>query len=206
MWQFIDGREVKYFQLCWCNYLMIYTTIYGGKKILRRFNPLFLKQIHSCRIINPEVENERFGDGLIAQRQNITLGVRVADCLPVYLFNEEKFCIIHCGWRGILKGIAQEARKLLGEYNYALGASIDVCCYEVKEDVVQPFTKRYKQAIIEKEGRFFLDLKTAVIIDLGMEGLLSSLDFCTKCHPEYFYSYRRGDRQRNYALITRVDN
>ncbi len=206
MWKLIQYKDVKYFQLCWANYLMVYTTIYGGIKVLKKFNPLFLKQIHSSCIINPEIEDERFGDGLIARHQNITLGIRVADCLPVYLFNQEKFSIIHCGWRGILKGIAKKAKELLGEYNYVLGASIDTCCYEVKEDVALPFKEKYASAIIEKDGHYFLDLKTAVIVDLGIENLLATLDYCTGCHPEYFYSHRRGDRQRNYALIKRIDN
>jgi copper oxidase (laccase) domain-containing protein len=63
------------------------------------------------------------------------------------------------------------------------------------------FTPQYKTAIIRRDTRYFVDLKGAVIEDLGKDNLIGSLDLCTKCHPEYFYSYRRGDKnKRNYAV------
>jgi copper oxidase (laccase) domain-containing protein len=167
---------------------------------MRLFEPVFLKQIHSSIIIDIDVHSERTGDGLIsAAKRNI--GLKIADCLPVYLFTPEKICIIHCGWRGIIHGIAREAARLLGEFHYALGASIGPCCYEVKHDVVNQFTQDYQNALQQRQGRHYLDLKAAVINDLGAENLLASLDFCTKCHSEYFYSHRRGDCERNYAII-----
>jgi copper oxidase (laccase) domain-containing protein len=88
-----------------------------------------------------------------------------------------------------MKGIVKRAEELMGDYKYCLGASIGPCCYEIKQDVVELFNKKYKNAIIFKNQKYFLDLKTAVIKDLGN-------------HPEYFYSYRRGDdKKRNYAII-----
>ena len=201
-WQLIEQENIKYFQFKWKNHLAIYSTKYGENKFLRKFEPVFLKQIHSDIIINLDSNNNRIGDGLILQKKNIVPGLKIADCLPVYLFNDKKICIMHCGWRSIMKGIVKRAEELMGDYKYCLGASIGPCCYEIKQDVVELFNKKYKNAIIFKNQKYFLDLKTAVIKDLGNKDLLASLKLCTKCHPEYFYSYRRGDdKKRNYAII-----
>lgn len=205
-WQLIEQENIKYFQFKWKNYLAIYSTKYGENEFLRKFEPVFLKQIHSDIIINLDSSDNRTGDGLILQKRNFVPGLKIADCLPVYLFNDKKVCIIHCGWKSIIKGIVKRAGELMGDYKYCLGASIGPCCYEVKQDVVELFNKKYKNAIILKAQEYFLDLKSAVIEDLGNKDLLASLDLCTKCHPEYFYSYRRGDdKKRNYAvIITRI--
>jgi len=201
-WQLIEQENIKYFQFKWRNNLAIYSTRYGEDKFLRNLEPVFLKQIHSDIIINLDSSNNRIGDGLILQKKNIVPGLKIADCLPVYLFNDKKICIIHCGWKSIIKGIAKKAEELMGAYKYCLGASIGPCCYEVKQDVVDLFNKKYKNVIVLKDQKYFLDLKSAVIEDLGNKDLLASLDLCTKCHPEYFYSYRRGDdKKRNYAVI-----
>lgn len=201
-WQLIEQENIKYFQFKWRNNLAIYSTRNGEDEFLRNLEPVFLKQIHSDIIINLDSNGSRMGDGLILQKRNIVPGIKIADCLPVYLFNDKKICIIHCGWQGIIKGIVKRAKELMDNYKYCLGASIGPCCYEVKQDVVELFNKKYKNAIVLKDQKYFLDLKSAVIEDLGNKDLLASLDLCTKCHPEYFYSYRRGDdKKRNYAVI-----
>jgi len=197
----LDARgQVSYFQFCWGKSSAIYSLKSGQHDLIHQIEPVFLKQIHSNIIIDIDVQKERTGDGLIsAEKRNI--GLKIADCLPVYLFTPERTCIIHCGWRGIISGIAKVANNLLKKFDYVLGASIGPCCYEVKQDVVDQFTQDYQNALQQRRGRHYLDLKAAVINDLGAENLLASLDFCTKCHPEYFYSHRRGDRERNYAII-----
>lgn len=199
-WNLSVRGETSYFEFSWNNISAVYSLKDGQDDLMHLFEPVFLKQIHSSIIVDIDVQSERIGDGLIsAGKKNI--GLKIADCLPVYLFTQEKICIIHCGWRGIIHGIATEAARLLGEFHYALGASIGPCCYEVKGDVVSQFTKDYPAALQQRKNRHYLDLKAAVINDLGAENLLGSLDYCTKCHPEYFYSHRRGDPERNYAII-----
>jgi hypothetical protein len=201
-WQLIEKKDTKYFQLRWKNIIALYSTRYSGKTLLEDLNPIFLKQVHSSVIVNTDAEDRHIGDGLVSHRKNCFLGIKIADCLPVFLFNARTIGVIHCGWRGILKGIAKEAKKIFKNYKYILGASIGLCCYEVKRDIAEAYVKQYRNAVNIKKGKYFIDLKAAVIKDLGKENLLASLDLCTKCHPELFYSYRRGDnRKRNYAMI-----
>jgi YfiH family protein len=202
-WEFITENNISYFQYQHKNNLAIYTTKSSKEKFLKKFSCIFLKQIHSSIIINIDSKHDRIGDGLVSGKKDVALGIKIADCLPVYIFNDEKICIIHCGWRSIIKGIAKKAKKMLGNYKYIMGACIGSCCYEIKADLKEIFAKEYPDAIITRENKYFLDLKRAVKKDLGNKYLLDDLNLCTKCHPEYFYSFRRGDgKKRNYAIIT----
>lgn len=198
-WQLINVNKVQFFRFIWKEYRALYSTRNGQEHLIRVLDPVFLKQTHSAIIIDVDSVNERTGDGLTASRGK-RLGIRIADCLPVYAFTRDRIAVLHCGWRGIIQGIVRKLKKQLKGFHYCLGASIGPCCYEVKQDVVDRFLPDYTPAVLHRDGRYFLDLKAAVVQDLGEDDLLGSLDLCTKCHPEFFYSNRRGDTQRNYAL------
>jgi YfiH family protein len=201
-WQLVTYRGMRFFQFRWKRVTCLYSTKQGSDSFLRTFRPLTLKQVHSDTVVDIDVPHTGVGDGLLTRKTGVHLGIKVADCLPVYLFNKEQICIIHCGWRGIVNGIVQRAARFMNTYVYALGASIGRCCYEIQEDVAQIFKPAYGAAITHEDNKYFLDLKKAVIQDLGSERLTGSLDFCTKCHPEYFYSFRGGDRdERNCAVL-----
>ncbi|KPL15499.1 hypothetical protein AMJ74_01350 [candidate division WOR_3 bacterium SM1_77] len=199
-WHLISENEIRYFQFVWDKHTALYSTKIGQDSLIQNLRPVFLKQIHSAIIIDIESHAERIGDGLMSSKQK-GLGIKIADCLPVYAFSQNKISILHCGWRGIIGGITKKARNILKDFHYLLGASIGTCCYEIQKDVVDLFKKDYAHAILVRDGKYYLDLKAAVIKDLGSAGLLGSLDLCTKCHPELFYSSRGGDTQRNYALV-----
>ena len=100
------------------------------------------------------------------------------------------------------EALAQKAAELMGDYQYVLGASIGPCCYDVKDDVTTLFMNSYGDAVVTRRGRAYIDLKKAVIKDLGHEHMIGSLEYCTRCESRYFYSHRRGDnKKRNYAGI-----
>ncbi len=199
-WHLVEKNGLKYFQLSRDAVSCVQSTIHGAESLLKTFDPILLKQVHSDILIDIDHDKNRTGDGLFTARK-VNLGVKVADCLPVFMFGTSRTCIIHCGWRSIAKKLAVKAAQMLGDYTYCLGASIGPCCYEVKDDVALQFCD-LPEAVIARGAKTYLDLKKAVIGQLGPSRLLSSLDLCTKCHPEYFYSFRRGDRhKRNYALI-----
>ena len=202
VWQLIEEAHNRYFQFKWYNNIALYTTRHSDQMILEKFNPRFLRQLHSDIIIDLDYNEGDSGDGLMTGQYALALGIKVADCLPVYIFSKNKIGIIHCGWRGVIKGIAKKAVQYLDKYQYALGASIGPCCYEIKEDVADLFARKYPAAVILKDNKYYLDLKSAVISDLGYHNMVGSLNYCTKCHPEYFYSHRQGDNlRRNHAVV-----
>lgn len=200
-WRLIEKKDMRFFQCKVDTYIMNYSTVSSDQSFLDYFKPILLKQIHSDTIINVDNTRTRVGDGMITQNKDLVLGIKIADCLPVFLFNEQRSCVIHCGWRGIVNNIARNASMLMREYRYILGACIGPCCYEVGEDTASFFKARYKNAVTCRKNKYFVDLKAAVIEDLGRDRLVGNLGICTKCHPEYFYSYRRGDKnKRNYSV------
>ncbi len=203
MWKLIEEPDLKYFQFNFEDKVFLYSTRYGTEKFLEKFKPIMLNQIHSDIIVDIDKEQKATGDGLIACGDKC-IGVKIADCLPVYLFSKERITLLHCGWRSIIKGILKKAKEILGDYRYVLGAGIGACCYVVKSDVASLFYKNYPEAVIEKDGKIYLDLKRAVITTLGKENFIADLDFCTFCNAKYFYSHRRGDNKRNYAALKKT--
>jgi YfiH family protein len=204
-WHIDNTDNAVSFKIRHESFLLLHSISAHEDAVVKAYSPLFLHQIHSSDIIKIDHDSVRTGDGLLTQQTGCAVGIKIADCLPVFLFNATAVCIIHCGWRGIINGIAQRAAVLMNKYEYALGACIGSCCYEVGVDVARQFTIHYPSAIVTRDHRFFLDLKAAVRHDLGMDYEVASLDLCTYCHPQYFYSYRRGDRTlRNYACIMKT--
>jgi YfiH family protein len=203
MWKLIEEPDLKYFQFNFEDKVFLYSTRYGTDKFLEKFKPVMLKQIHSDIIVDIDKEQKTTGDGLITSADKC-IGVKIADCLPVYVFSKERIAILHCGWRSIIKGILKRGQEILGDYRYVLGAGIGACCYEVKSDVSALYYENYPEAVIEKNGKIYLDLKKAVITALGRKNFIADLDLCTFCNLEYFYSHRRGDNTRNYAALKKI--
>ena len=62
-------------------------------------------QIHSEKLLYAEdsFEEKPSCDGFYTDRQGLSLCVKVADCLPVLLYEPEANCIaaLHAGWRGL---------------------------------------------------------------------------------------------------------
>ena len=88
-------------------------------------------------------------DGLVTDVPDLILGVFVADCVPVLLYDpvHKAAGAVHSGWRGTVQRIGQHAVRMMSErYGTdpkelicAIGPSICGECYEVSEDVAQRF-------------------------------------------------------------------
>lgn len=172
-----------------------------------------LNQIHSDRVFYIRNTRTYTGDGLITDKRGLYLSIKVADCLPVYLFSRD-FKIIglcHSGWRGTVKRIVEKMvykmQKLfrIREISYILGPCIGVCHYDIGEDVIKIISKAGLGNFLIKRGvRTYFNLKEAnreILKGLKAEEI-ASLDYCTYCRDDLFYSARRGDKdKRNLAII-----
>lgn len=182
---------------------IVCSTVNSPLEFLGRFKPVLLKQVHSAVIIDIDRDHELIGDGLTTRLANIRIGVKAADCLPVFLFNDERLAAIHCGWRSLYAGIVQSAMRLMGDFQYVLGAGIGPCCYEVRPDVADRFRADFPEAILTRGTSLFLDLKRCVRSIMGKEPD-ADLEHCVRCRADLFFSYRRGDTdRRNYAVISK---
>jgi len=63
-------------------------------------------QSHSPNIVKIETGLELVTntDGLWTESKDFLLGVKTADCAPICLWDDEKFGIVHAGWRGTVNG------------------------------------------------------------------------------------------------------
>ena len=149
-------------------------------------------------IVTPGTMFERC-DGLWSDERGQAMMLLTADCLPVAIAraNGDKpaLAILHVGWRGLLGGIVTAGARALGATRLAaaIGPGIGPCCYEVGEEVAEPFRARYDGVVRDRR----LDLWSATeqaLRDAGCEEV-ERTDLCTYCHPELFFSHRR-DRGR----------
>ena len=127
------------------------------RRALRLPAILTVKQTHSDTVL--PIARERTpsetleGDACFTDRAGLGLGLKVADCLPVYIYAEDSSCIgiAHCGWRGTVARLAEKtARQMsrrfsvpLTDLHFALGPCICANCYEVGDDVRQEFSKSF---------------------------------------------------------------
>ncbi|RJR16106.1 MAG: peptidoglycan editing factor PgeF [Nitrospiraceae bacterium] len=145
-------------------------------------------------------------DAVITKKRHILIGVMVADCVPILLYDNVRGVIgaVHAGWRGTAKQILMETLSSMQnrfgsvseDIAVAIGPSIRQCSYEVDEDV--------RNAVMEATGegnyysvkgnKYFIDLSDANRIQALIMGILPQniwqSEECTFCNPDRYYSYR----------------
>ena len=154
-------------------------------------------QVHSTRVVRsaPGLRGEK-ADGLWTDEPGLPVLAMSADCLPIALARvttqEPAVAVLHAGWRGLLDGIVAAGVEALGdgELAAAIGPGIGPCCYEVGEEVAQPYRDRFGDDILHGRN---LDLWTAAERALRAAGVaqVERFDRCTACEPASFFSHRR---------------
>ena len=155
-------------------------------------------------------------DGLITNIKNICLTVTVSDCLPIFIYDEKKeiIGIAHASWKCIVKNIVHNMiEKFKNQYHsnpkdlkVFIGPHIKKCHFEIKEDILDKFSK-YQEFIIKKNSRYFIDLEEIIkkqLVSLGLnnENIKISSE-CTYCNKEYF-SFRRDRPERVTSQIAYI--
>lgn len=176
-----------------------------GRKI---FMPL-QKHTGKVMVLAPKGA-EKVADAVITDRKDLMLGVQVADCVPILLFDRKKSIIaaVHAGWRGTAKGVLKrtveemkskfcsDAKDIL----MATGPAIRWCCYTVGEEVLKAVRKETGEGdyFMMKNGNICLDLPTANKTQATSVGIpehnIWMAEECTFCHPDRFFSYRHNKK------------
>ncbi len=162
-----------------------------GKRILT------CKQIHSSIINLPQQIKEKCeGDGIhIPKNIKMAGGIVTADCLPVIIFSEIGITLVHCGWRGIAKGIFEKSISLhkdANEINVFIGNGICQNHYEVQSDVINHFLD-YPNCFVKTETGYNLDIR-CIIIEKSKKAGVSTVYSDTRCsyeNDDILYSYRK---------------
>ena len=161
-------------------------------------------QIHGDEIAlasGPGTEPGLDADGVVTEEKNLTLLIRTADCMPVFLFDPDRPAVglVHAGWRGAQKKIVGRAiekfRQAFGtepsQLQAALGPSIRKSCYEVGEE----FFDFFPGWVERRNGKSWFDLAGLVKHELVQAGVLEhsiiDSELCTACSTDRFFSARR---------------
>jgi YfiH family protein len=150
------------------------------------------------------------GDGLWTDEPDLPVLAMSADCIPIALARVNgavpAVAVVHVGWRGLLANMIESAVSSLGgtALAAAIGPAIGPCCFEVGDDVADPFRARFGGEIVSG-GR--LDLWRAAEEALREAGVarVERVDLCTACHPDLFFSHRRDGKPRGVqGVLARV--
>jgi YfiH family protein len=183
-----------------------------------------MRQQHGDNIIevtDKKIKEAGEADGMVTAESGVYLGALTADCVPLlFIAPKQKLAAaVHAGWRGTLAGIAEKTVRLFksqydvaaSELEVALGPSIGVCCYEVKDDVAGPLMKKWGRlttpSIAVKDGKSYINLSRLnrdILREAGVPGKqLFQVGPCTRCAAADYFSYRRegGETGRQISVI-----
>jgi YfiH family protein len=163
------------------------------------------KHTDTIHILNADM-SPVIADAVVTNRRGVFIGIQVADCTPVLLYDEERLVVgaVHAGWRGTAVGILKNTINVMQQRFYsspqdlkiAIGPAIRWCCYEVGYEVIEAVAKEtgagdyYKT----KGSKYCMDIPSAnriqaLSVGVKKENIWMS-DECTFCLPEKYYSYR----------------
>lgn len=193
---------------------------------VKKENTVWTKQVHEDKILRVYEKDRGVGlfrerpevgyDAVITNCRDVVLTGFSADCVLIYFYDSihQAIGIAHSGWRGTVLEIGKKAVAAMEkefatkpqELVCAIAPAIGSCCFQVSEDVAEEFLQKLpwsKEFVIkdkENQGKFYIDLhriNERILINSGVkaDNIENSL-FCTKCHPEYFYSHRLMGNER----------
>ena len=185
-------------------------------------------QVHGTDLLVIDAPNPDYShflklecDGIITNLPWVMIGVCVADCAPLLLFDPVKkgVAALHAGWKGTAGKIAQKGVEALvslfgsrpADILAAVGPAIGRCCYEVDAPVKEAFGKGGgcwgEYAVETADGKWQLDLSLANVLQLLDSGIprenIETTEICVSCQKDTFFSYRRdrGETGRQMGFI-----
>ncbi|NQW29389.1 MAG: peptidoglycan editing factor PgeF [Ignavibacteria bacterium] len=172
-----------------------------------------VRQVHGTEVAIVErgfVATE--ADAMVTAVPGIIIGVRVADCAPVLLYDPVRNVVaaVHSGWRGSLLNICSRAVGIMkvefgcnvGQLLAFIGPSAHSCCYEVGLDVAQHFVE-HCVPVNGKTDKWMFSNNQAIHQQLTEIGLSKTSivvsESCTICDLD-FHSHRRDSGQAGRGL------
>lgn len=197
-----------------------------GKTIESQFD---VWQVHGAEVVcahtprRPDEAHQK-ADAILTDQPGVTLFMRFADCVPIFLFDPFKKVVglAHAGWQGVVRQTAFYAIQAM-QRSYgsspanilaAIGPSIGPHHYEVGPEVAAQVRQTFGADAAELlqpsgnqngDGRAFLDLWSANRLILQRAGVrqIEIAGICTACGVDDWYSHRaeQGRTGRFGALI-----
>ncbi len=168
-------------------------------------------QVHSSHVVcsdqpRPLDTPHQKADAIITNRSEITLFMRFADCVPVFLYDptHKVIAIVHAGWKGTVDNIVSKTIAAMQERYQSknadilagIGPSIGPDHYEIGGDVARmvegAFGQDSSELLCRTGGRTFFDLWKANTLNLRRSGVkeIELAGICTACQTGDWYSHR----------------
>jgi hypothetical protein len=148
-------------------------------------------------------------DALVTDTPGITLGVLVADCVPILVYDPVRrvLGVVHSGWRGTVGMIASRVIEVMTERFgcqpsdvwCGIGPSIGPCCYQVGPEVIDAWRAIELpdgDTAVRQDGQhlYFFDLwraNQAILESAGVPGRqVEQSNVCVACHSNRYFSHR----------------
>jgi YfiH family protein len=179
---------------------------------------VWLDQTHSNIVIelkNKNTPENIEADGAWTQDIGQACVVMTADCLPLLLTDSRGTVVaaVHCGWRGIARGIIEKSLLQLrlntnNDLIAWMGPAIGAKAYEVGAEVYRIFVDEnytYHQAFLPIFGtdKYLLDIYQLARLKLGQSGVKAIYggDYCTVMNNDKFYSFRKEGNTGRMATV-----
>jgi YfiH family protein len=183
-----------------------------------------VRQVHGnqvCIVDEQAVQRGVHGvaaDALVTTLPDVSLGVLVADCLPIVLYTCDPpvLAVVHAGRMGTYHRIVLRVMDMLRRHfavrsertHAVLGPAIGACCYTLDIQAIGPFQKRFPDwetfFTPRAEGQWVMDLTAANRIQLRAAGIppqhVLAADICTSCCNQDFYSHRAEGREAGRGM------
>lgn len=171
-------------------------------------------QVHGTNVYTATEAGRVEGyDALITNQPGLLIGVTVADCVPVLIYDRKNQAVaaIHAGWRGTIGGIVTSTLTSMAQqfgttgencFGY-IGTCIDTMAFEIGADVADQFAPDYLR-INPDNQRTCADLKSANADLLRQFGIpatqIAISPFSTVLHNTDYFSYRAEHGQTGRML------
>ena len=186
--------------------------------------PVFPKQVHGKSVYVllgektealPHHRSSRFeADAVVTGTPGVALGIQVADCQPVILYDPVKRIVanVHSGWRGSIENILSVTLAAMREgfgsapknIHAGIGPSLGPCCAEFV-NFRDEIPKRYWAY---KDSRDHFDFWSISRDQLAAEGVktenIYTSGLCTRCRTDLFFSYRGEGTTGRFAALAGV--
>jgi YfiH family protein len=173
---------------------------------------VYMNQVHGNAV---EVIDEHSGitptcDALVTTAPGITLAVMTADCIPLLLSSDAVIGAAHVGRRGLLNGVAEKTIQVMRDLGALkitahIGPAICGRCYEVDENTFTEVVTQYpRSASTTRQGTRALDLTHALVAELELLSVTSTVDSRCTMEESDLFSYRKSHRTGRQAGLIRL--
>ena len=177
-------------------------------------------QVHGDRWFQASKTVHAEADGIWLDQPQLPAVVFSADCTPVMLYAPDihQGMVLHCGWKSTAQSLAAKGAKHLvaqgadvTELIAVIGPALSFDGFEVGEEVIEQLMSTLPEKtdqlfgarINEETNKWHASVPMVNALQLGAIGVenVEILPFATDTNPEWFWSFRAGDWQRQGSFL-----